>query len=144
MIRKYLTPLLTIAVVSLLLNVLWENVQAPLYVGYAGPVAHLQVCIRAAIGDVLIILFIYGLFALMYRDMLWFQKLDWGSVVFLIIVGAGVGIGIEKWALHLQRWDYVPNMPIIPIVKVGLSPVLQMMILPIVTFHLTSKYISRA
>lgn len=144
MIRKYLTPLLVIAAVSLVLNILWENVQAPWYMGYAGPVAHLPMCMRAAIGDVLIVLLIYGLFALMYKDMWWFQKLDWRSVVLLAVVGSSIGIGIEKLALSAQRWDYAQSMPIIPIVEVGLTPVLQMMLLPIVTFYLTSKYISRA
>ena len=140
MSNQYRAALLRISVVSFVLNAIWENAHAPLYAGYISPLRHVPMCTRAAFGDVLIVLLMYGLFTLMYKDAWWFKKLNWKSVALLGIVGLEIGVGIEIWALHAQRWNYGASMPIIPRVQVGLTPVLQMMLLPIITFYLSAKY----
>lgn len=138
--RKIARALLIISAVGLVLNLLWENAQAPLYEGYAGFIQHLSICSVASLGDVAIIIFLYVLFALVFKDMLWFMNLRWKSIVSLMVIGTIIGIGIEKWALITGRWSYTEGMPIISFFNVGLTPVLQMTILPILTFRLSSKY----
>lgn len=138
--RKTIHTLLSISVIGLVLNLLWENVQAPLYEGYTGFVQHSPICAVASLGDVVIIVFLYAVFAAIMRDALWFRRLNWKSTVSLIVIGAVIGVGIEKWGLADGRWNYTESMPIIPFLKVGLTPILQMMIVPILTFYLSSKY----
>lgn len=138
--RKAVHALLTASVIGLVLNLLWENIQAPLYAGYTSFIQHVPICSMASLGDVAIILFLYILFALILRNVLWFQNLNTMSVFSLLIIGAVIGAGIEKWALLTSRWSYGYNMPIIPFLRVGLAPVLQMMIVPTLTFYFSSRY----
>jgi len=102
----------------------------PLYNGYRIFWQQLSICFIASLWDVAMILFLYILFALISKDMLWFQNLNPESVFSLLTIGALVGIGIERWALAAHRWSYNNGMPIIPFLEVGFVPVLQMMILP--------------
>ncbi len=147
--KKTIQALLTISAVSFVLNLFWENAQAPLYKGYISFIQHLQICAIASLGDVVIILFLYALYAVITRDILWFRNQNWRSIVSLIIIGAIIGVGIEKWSLLTHRWSYAESMPIILLIKVGLSPVLQMIVLPIITFYIThlilkkTSYVSR-
>lgn len=138
--RKTIRALVTISALGLALNVLWENLQAPLYEGYTSFIQHVPICLVASLGDAAIIVFLYALFALFFRDTLWFGNLNWRYIVSLIIIGAIIGVGIEKWGLITGRWSYTEGMPIIPLLNVGLTPILQMMITPTVTFYLSAKY----
>jgi hypothetical protein len=45
-------------------------------------------------------------------------------------VGALGAVGLEWYALASGRWSYNERMPIVPLVNVGLWPVLQMTLLP--------------
>jgi hypothetical protein len=38
-------------------------------------------------------------------------------------------------------WQYTDAMPVVPYLATGLSPLLQMMLLPILTFWLSSRFI---
>jgi|SRR3989344_1107660 len=137
--KNTLYALVSISIVGLALNFLWENLQAPLYAGYTGFIQHLSICSMATLGDLTIILFMYIYSSLIFKDVLWFQNLSLKSVLSLLIIGVIVGVGIEKWALLTDRWTYGYNMPIIPLLGVGLTPVLQMIILPILTFSFSAK-----
>jgi len=104
--RKAIPALLSISVIGLVLNLLWENLQAPLYKGYTSFIQHL----------------------------------NWKSILSLLIIGTVIGVGIERWAFITGRWSYTESVPIIPFLKVGITPILQMMIVPILTFYLSAKY----
>ncbi len=132
-----------VSVFGLLTNLVWENLQAPLYQGYNNFWQHFQICLIASLGDVAIIILLYVLFALIFRNILWFQNLNWKSILFLIIIGTIIGIGIEKWALITGRWNYTESMLVIPFLNVGLIPVLQMMLLPLLTFYVAKKLYDR-
>lgn len=128
-----------IAGVSFLLNVAWENLQAPLYQGYSNFWQHFPICSVASLGDVLIILVLYFVLAVINRDMLWIKKISKGDVILIISLGALVAVGIEKWALATLRWQYASAMPLIPYAEVGLLPVLQMIVLPVVTYYISKR-----
>ncbi len=137
--KEKITVFINIFLISFILNLIWENLHAPLYDNYMGGKITELVLLRATLADAAIIVFIFILLALFFRNFLWFQNLNWKSILFLLIIGAFIAIGIEKWALITDRWDYMYSMPIIPVIKVGLTPVLQMMLLPITSFYMLSK-----
>ena len=57
---------------SFILHLLWENLQAPLYVGYTSFSQHFWICLKAtATGDLLFMLIIYAVLALVHRDLFW-------------------------------------------------------------------------
>lgn len=56
----------------------------------------------------------------------------------LAIIGFIVAVVIEQHALLTGKWSYALAMPIVPILKVVLAPVLQMTLLP-PTFILFGK-----
>lgn len=120
-------------------NLIWEVAQAQLYAGYPGFWPNLLMCARASVGDVVIVAAIYGVFALAYRDVDWPVRSGIGTLVAVAIAGGLIGIVIEWWALSTGRWRYA-GMPLLPIVNVGLLPVLQMAILPTSLFAAYAFY----
>lgn len=137
--NKLIRTLLIIAGISFLLNAVWENAQAPLYQGYSNFWQHFPICSTASLGDVLIILILYFVLAAINRNIFWIANISRADIVIVIALGSLVGIGIEKWALAIGHWQYSSNMPLIPYVEVGLLPVLQMSLLPFLTYYISKR-----
>lgn len=137
---KLVRTLLIVVGISFLLNIVWENLQAPLYQGYGNFWQHFSICSISSLGDVLIILILYLVLATINRDMFWIAKMHRTDIVSLIILGALVAIGIENWALNVGRWRYESTMPIIPYIEVGLLPVSQMSLLPFLTYYISKRF----
>lgn len=131
-----------ISIFAFFLNFIWENAQAPFYSGYQSFMQHLWICTKATFGDVIIILLLYFMFAAVYSKN-WIQKLNPRYILSLMVVGGFISVVLEMWAISIGRWSYSPSMPIIPFVKVGLLPVIQMMILPLLIFYLTTRIMTR-
>jgi hypothetical protein len=136
--KRFIFLATNIAVISFLLNIVWENAQAPFYAGYTGFWQHFSLCFFGTLGDVVIIAFLYGIFALVYRDIYWIQSLNTPSITLLALAGMIVAILIEYYALSVGRWAYAPAMPPFLWTKAGLWPVLQMILLPYVVFRLSA------
>ena len=126
--------------ISFLLNLVWENAQAPLYTGYQNFLQHFWICFKATLGDVFIVLIMYSAIALLTKDQLWIQHLNSNTITVSVLMGIGLALIIEGWALATGRWSY-DGMPLIPFGGVGFLPVLQMAVLPLLTFHLTNKMV---
>lgn len=123
------------------LNFLWEIGQTPLYAPHFDSLWDLiLVHLRAAGGDAIMIAVIIFINALIFRDWLWFFKLNKKKIMSIVIWGAAMAIAIEKAALLSSRWNYNDLMPIIPILNVGLTPVLQMIILSVLSFWINGKF----
>ncbi|MEQ1866261.1 MAG: hypothetical protein ABL996_16610 [Micropepsaceae bacterium] len=116
-------------VATLLLNVVWENAEAPLYGGYGGPLQHFWPCTIAATGDVLIVALLYAGVALRRWRTDWYLDRSLRGLILLVLLGGPAAVLLEWWALETDRWRYAA-MPVVPIVGAGLAPVLQMMIIP--------------
>lgn len=140
---RYVVFATNIAVISFILNLVWENAQAPFYAGYVDFWPHFTLCFWGVLGDVLIIALLYGVLALVHRDWWWITSLNIKSVVLLAFTGMTVAISIEYFALSVGRWAYAQSMPLFLGTKAGLWPVLQMMILPYVTFYFSRRSIKR-
>ena len=130
---------------SFVLHLLWENAQAPLYVGFTSFREHFLVCLKAALGDMLFMLIIYSVLAIVHKNVWWLtnahaytQSATWLIVIFL---GIFLAVSFELWAVYIDhRWQYTETMPLIPFVDIGLTPVLQMAVIPVLTLLFTRPF----
>lgn len=72
-------------------------------------------------------------------DWRWDWPWPWRNVAFTWIVSAGIQSLAETVALQNGTWAYNSAMPLIPVLKVGLTPVLQMPLLSLPTFWLAQQ-----
>ena len=107
-----------IFLVSLVLNFVWENLHSLMYKSYMGGKITELILFRASIVDAIII----TLICVPFIYFAFLRKMDW----LIIFCGIIVAIIIEQYGLGSGRWEYDLYMPIVPIISVGLSPVLQL------------------
>ena len=129
--------IVSLSLIAFVLHIIWENLQAPLFQGYESFVQHFSACFIGTIGDVIFTLFVCIMIALVKENFNWINTLNKKDLVVLIAVAFFFSIGIEQRALLFGRWDYADTMPIIPYLKVGLTPVLQMILLLPFSIYLT-------
>lgn len=147
--KKALNLILVLAGFGFASNLIWENLQAPLYgYSYVKFWQHFGMCFWATIGDVVFIVVLYGIMAWLRKNWFWILEIKIQDIVILLLLGGLGAVVIEKVALGLFAWRYTSAMPVIPWLKVGLIPVLQMLILPLWSFYLTrfilnKQYVTR-
>ena len=130
--------LITLAM-AFLLNFIWEVVQMPLYKDASFDIQHIVFCAIASVADAIIVLFLYFCFALIYKNPFWVHDLTLPRLLILMLVGSIGAIGAELYYVSSGNWTYAKSMPTIPIINVGLSPVLQFMFLPGCIYYLCFK-----
>lgn len=121
---------------SFVLHEIWEMAQMSAYVETAGRswASTFGLCTRAAVGDVGIILGIYAAGALSTGDFGWGLHGRWNTYVTVAVWGLAYAALVEHAALASGRWSYTDRMPVVSILGAGLWPLLQMTILPPLTF----------
>ena len=131
-------PEFNVAVFALLLNFAWEILQAPLYAGMAD-MPHAQVtkgCLQATVGDAVIMLFAYGVVAAAARSRWWIVAAKGRQLALFVAIGVSITAGLEWLATRgywVANWSYLPTMPLVPGADMGLSPLLQWLVLPLLT-----------
>lgn len=133
---------LTIILAAFLLNAVWEILQIPLYVEGVYSWSHILFCLLASVADAIMVLLIYFGFGMIYKNALWIQNLNLSRIVFLVMVGGIGAVFAETRHLSMGTWSYAESMPIISVVNVGLSPVLQFMILPLLIYVVAVKTVT--
>ena len=132
------TPELNVAAFALLLNFAWEILQAPLFVGMA-EMPHAQVtkaCLQATVGDAVIMLFAYGVVSVVVRSRSWILTSKGWQLSLFVAIGVSITAGIEWLATRgywMASWNYLPTMPLVPGTDIGLVPLLQWIVLPLLT-----------
>jgi hypothetical protein len=113
------------------LNWLWEMLQMAGYAEMAGRAwrATLPSCMLASLGDVLITVAVYGVGALASGQVRWGTTRKWNIYAAAALLGTGCATAIEWHALATGRWSYSRHMPIVPLLAVGLWPLLQLTLL---------------
>ncbi len=118
--------------------------QVPLFAGMTDA-PHGQVvdlCTRATLGDVGIGLLAYSCGAAAQRDGLWMLSARASGASAYLLVGIAVTAVMEYAATGpLQRWSYAPEMPIVPVLGIGLSPLLQWLVVPSLVAWLTWRHL---
>lgn len=129
------TPEFNLAVFALLLNFPWEVLQAPLFEGMSAAPhsAVIGACLQATLGDVVIMLLAHASVVVVTRRRRWVLAPSWREVAGFIAVGVAITAMIEWLATRghwAQTWAYSSMMPLIPGIGVGISPLLQWVVVP--------------
>lgn len=133
----------TIVILALFLNFAWELIQIPLYKNAAYDTNHIAFCALASLADVLMILLLYFGLAVIFKNTFWIQHLKLLHITIVVFIGAAGAVLSEKRHLFLRSWAYDNSMPLISFVNVGIAPVLQFMILPLLIYYLSSYSINK-
>jgi hypothetical protein len=142
MISMIVKRLLFIAAIAFGINYIWENLQMAFYVemNYS-EIRDWLYCLKSSGWDAVIISGIYILGSLIFKKWNWVEQYRAIKLVYMILTGAAVALVIEMVALNSNRWSYTEIMPLIPRINVGIVPILQLMILPFLTYLMVYKYI---
>lgn len=139
-----LLPELPVAGFGLLTHFAWEMLQVPWFAGMveASHGAVVWLCIQATGGDLVILVAGFWLASLVagHRDWL----VAGARLPALIVVLSGVTVTlIFEWLATgpLDRWTYADAMPVVPLVGVGLAPLLQWLLLPPLILWLARRHI---
>lgn len=129
-------PETNILIFALLLNYPWEFMQAPFFEGMA-VATHwdaVKVCTRATFGDAAIMLIAYWCVAVAASDRWWFRVPSRMQMLGSTTAGVVITVAIELFATQsidpAWGWRYAEIMPIVPVVGVGLTTLLQWILLP--------------
>lgn len=137
--RIYIRLLLGIVFISFLLNSIWELVHSPLYRWHQYDFQHVSICILASLADTVMVLMLIFLFGLAFKNVFWVNHLTGVRIIVLALVGAIGATAGEMWHTSKGDWAYADYMPLIPWLGVGVSPVLQFTILPLIIFVVNKK-----
>jgi hypothetical protein len=97
-------------------------------------------CFVPSLGDGLMTLIIYWAGWLGFRDSQWILHPGIRGYLFMMSIGLVLAVTVEWNALHRTvAWAYNERMITIPILGVGLLPVLQMLVLPPTTVLLLQR-----
>lgn len=130
--------------VAVLLNYVWEVAQAPLYAGQGSLPEYAVHCIVPSLGDSIIVLAIFGIGLLVLRRWDWADRPGIPGYALMLVSGFAIAVAIEWGALHiLDRWQYAASMPQLPGLGVGISPVLQMLMLPPIVFKISAWWLGK-
>ncbi|MBU6427312.1 hypothetical protein KGQ27_03735 [Patescibacteria group bacterium] len=116
-----------IFILSFILNLIWENLHSYLYADYMGGKITELILLRASVADAVII-------SLMSLPFVLIPSLK-GKSWIIIFIGILFAVFIELYALNTGRWAYNGYMPLIPILGVGLTPVIQLGLLGYISYR---------
>ena len=137
--------LAAIFVVAVGFNYPWELAQSPLYTGMGDFSQMLWHCFVAALGDGLLVLLIFTTGWLVLRQRDWFARPGLRGYCLILVIGLVIAMAVEWAALHLaKQWEYTAQMPLVPGLNVGVTPVAQMLLLPPVIFYVVTVWRDRA
>jgi hypothetical protein len=110
----------------------WEAAQLPLYTLWrtGTPREIAFALLHCTGGDVLITTATFAVAAALARHFRW-PPFDWHMVFTAIILGAGYTIFSEWLNVEIRRtWSYTAAMPVVLFLGIGLTPLLQWLIVP--------------
>jgi hypothetical protein len=110
------------------LNCLWETVQMPAYEPPARACASTALAhVVPSLGDGALTFAVYGVCALAAGR--WRLAGAWNEYAAAALLGGGCAVAYEWKALASGWWSYSDRMPIVPLLGVGLWPILQLTLL---------------
>lgn len=93
------------------------------------------------IGDVVLTFIIYSLVAVVLKDRYWIRSFNFKTFVTVLLMAGSVAFVAEWVAIELNFWSYNDKMPIVPVLEVGLSPFLAIVVNPTLSFILVFKIV---
>jgi len=138
---KYKQFVVTTAILAFVLNLIWEEAHGLLYEGFQYDLGHIAFCALASVADMFMVLILLFAFGLIYKTVFWIVPVRFNRSLVLILVGGVGAILAEMWHTWRGDWSYADTMPMLPLVEVGVSPVLQFSILPWIIFVISRRVI---
>jgi hypothetical protein len=139
--RDWLRYWVALYVVAVATNYVWEASQASLFVGMGSIQTIWWHCFVASLGDGIILWIIHLLGWCVFRQVDWFVRPDAARYGVMLGTGLVIAIAIEWVAIHwLHRWAYTGQMPLVPVLGIGITPVIQMMVLPPLIFLIVGRW----
>lgn len=129
--KKFMVAMLGI---GFAVNFVWETSHAPLYQGHRYTINSFSITALASVADAIMLILLYSIFSLILRDPYWVRRLSVSRILWVMLVGGTGAVVSEVLHIHAGDWTYAPTMPIIPVANVGISPVLQFMIVPLFVY----------
>ena len=136
---KIAKQIVLVALTAFILHIIWENAQAPLFDGYISFSQHFYACLIGTFGDVVITLSVYAAIALLKNDPNWIATMNKKDIAVIAAIGLFIALGIEWRALFSGRWAYAEAMPLVPYLKAGILPVIQMTVLLPLSFFIVRR-----
>lgn len=134
----------TLFLVAVAVNYPWELAQAPLFAWPGDTRNPWWHCFVASLGDGVLVLLIFAIGWLAWRRQNWFDRPGARGYVLMLVSGLMIAVAVEWIALHvLQRWAYLPAMPRLPVLDIGIVPILQLLVLPPLIFRVASAWLYR-
>lgn len=136
----FLQRALTVFIVASAVNYPWEVGQIKFY-DVSGTLAEIaRHCLIPSFGDGVLVLLIYMLGLYAFKRLNWIDRPGFPAYSFLLGVGLLVALAVEWLGVYgLGRWRYNELMPLIPVLNVGILPILQMLLLPPFIFYLVAR-----
>lgn len=133
-----------IFVIASLINYPWEIDQKSFFDTDASLAEFALHCIIPSLGDGLILLIIYFVGVIVFRNADWSDRPGIAGYGLMLVTGLVIAVAIEWNAVHiLERWRYSSSMPRLPWLGVGLIPIFQMLVLPPIIFKGTAWWLHR-
>lgn len=131
-------------VVAVVVNYFWEVGQGFLFEGMNSWESVWWHCFVASLGDGIIVWIIHAVGWMLFQRPDWFMAPDKSGYGVMLLTGFIIAVVVEWGAVHvLQRWSYTEAMPVIPGLDIGITPILQMLILPPIIFYIVSVRLKR-
>jgi len=124
--------LIVIFSVAFFLNLLWEHTHSALYISYQGGAITNLILFRATLFDAVVI----TIFSSFFLSTFLRGRKKEGVIVFVFSLLL-FAILLERFALVTGRWVYADAMPIIPLLNVGLTPVIQLGLLGYISLRIS-------
>lgn len=131
-----------LGVLAFVLNWLWEIVQMPAYEPPARASASTALAhVVPSLGDVALTFAVYGVCALAAGR--WRLAGAWNEYAAAALLGGACAVAYEWKALASGWWSYNNRMPVVPLLGVGLWPLLQLTLLVPVAFCVATRWSRR-
>ena len=140
-------PEFNVTVFALMLNFPWEVLQARLFTGMSDApyVEAVNGCVQATLGDVVITLLAYWSVAVVAGSRRWILAPTDRKLALFIAIGVSI-TGVIEWLATSGRWvrswSYSPNMPVVPGIDIGLAPLVQWVIVPLLVAWFVQRQLS--
>ncbi len=113
--------------IAFVLNLIWEISHSFLYSPhFAGVADFMKVHVRVTLGDTVVVFVIFLLDIFVFTKTFSEKELGWKRITSIMLSGFIWAVAVEKYALATGRWSYKDLMPIVPFLKIGLTPLVQM------------------
>ena len=141
-VRTLRNPEANFFLFSFLFNFVWEMWQMPFYEGLKSLdyMSVVHTCTQASLGDGVISVLAYWSAVVITRSRNWIHTIAVTPTIVYLAAGLVITIFMEWLATDiLDRWQYAPNMPVLPILDTGLLPILQWSILPLLILYVVHR-----